>query len=467
MVPRRSRPPLSVFVVLRWGEAALWARSIGRGQRLVLGSGRGAWPLPAEWLPTPSHTLVDHTLPTPAPPRVCLPSAEPRELTPGEDVCWEVGPIRVDVCCSVQDPATNRRLRSRLDRRFAAWWLAAALGHAAVLVALAAAVPRLGMVPELPVDRDELRLVQAGVLGLGEPEFEEPAPTDMLGMYPSPVHLPDGARCGDREDLGGSELLARGRYGIGGPKDNPDPHLSRYREVGSSVQQGEPARVRRSPTAPLDVPSADPDALVAVWGREDSLGTDRHSVRGAMWGDRLDTSPGGDSGKIDVEGGKVKGIEVARHAPTGNSGPPRVVHFQIDVAGGREPGAVEREMATHLVALRGCYRANPESQGDHEGRVDLAFRIGADGVSGDVRAVRTHGVAPAVVACMTNVIDDATFPSGPSTTDVTYPLVLMPGRSDETAVASRPVAPPIVHEPWRSPCGDGRRPAAPVAPCSR
>ena len=376
--------------------------------------------------------------------------------------------MRVDICCCAHDPETHRCLRSRLDRRLVAWWLAAAAAHAALLALLAVAVPRLEEGPEPPVRHDEVWQLQLGIPGLGEPEFEEPAPTDMLGAYPSPVHQPDGARCGGQLDLGGPELVAQGHYGITGPKDNPDPHLARHHQVGARAPQGQAPLLPGSPVAPLDARESDTDTILAAWGRDDSLGTHPRSVQGTMWAEDFGTFPGvDDGGKIHDEGGRVKGVEVVRHARVSRARPPRVVHFQIDVAGEREPAAIERGMVTHLAALRDCYRTNPESQGDSEGRVDLAFRIRADGSSQDARAVRSQGVAPAIVACMTEVIDGLAFPSSHGSADVTYPLLLMPGRSEETVVASRPIAPPIAHEPWRSPCGGGRRPAEPVAPCSR
>ncbi len=91
----------------------------------------------------------------------------------------------------------------------------------------------------------------------------------------------DGGTSGDR-----TRPKAQGRYGVRGPADNPDPHVSREQNeaLGSPYFPGLPS-LRTSW-------GGDANAPTAPWGRDDSLGNDAASARAGMWGDEIAASLG-------------------------------------------------------------------------------------------------------------------------------------------------------------------------------
>jgi len=98
---------------------------------------------------------------------------------------------------------------------------------------------------------------------------------------------------------------SRHRYGVQGPKDNPDPHLARQAALGEAAEFGE---FFRSAT----IGSTDPNAPTATWGRDDSLGRDDKNARGNMYDSVIGNSIGAGglalSGAGEGGGGIGEGI---------------------------------------------------------------------------------------------------------------------------------------------------------------
>src|SRR5262249_48292947 len=67
--------------------------------------------------------------------------------------------------------------------------------------------------------------------------------------------------------------------------DNRDPHLAREAALHNAAQFGLIAVLNAGT-------GGDPNAPTAIWGRDDSLGTDPTSARGKMWGDVIGDSFG-------------------------------------------------------------------------------------------------------------------------------------------------------------------------------
>jgi hypothetical protein len=91
-------------------------------------------------------------------------------------------------------------------------------------------------------------------------------------------HHPPGSR-------GTPTANTRGRYGVAGPQDNPDPHLARVRPIVDIAPE-------EAPIGLTDPASGDTKAYTLPWGREDALGNDAKSARGRIWGETTQDSRG-------------------------------------------------------------------------------------------------------------------------------------------------------------------------------
>lgn len=113
------------------------------------------------------------------------------------------------------------------------------------------------------------------------------------------VPIEDGieTRCGDCTlAMGDSDAdMTNHRYGVAGPADNPDPHVSRLDEGPPG-----PATYVPGPTQPW---SFGTEAPSAPWGRDDALGTDPIDARGSLWGEAIGDKRGdeGLGGRHDRE----------------------------------------------------------------------------------------------------------------------------------------------------------------------
>ncbi len=151
--------------------------------------------------------------------------------------------------------------------------------HAGLLLASAVSVPPLGETPEDAVPSFDTAFFTTSVIAASEPDEDVSAVTaaestpDGLERVDSRCDLERGGSMGKPEAAD-----AHLRYAVQGMPANPDPHVARVpadRGWGYSFD-GWP---RPSEWG------GDPDAPVAVFGRDDSLGNDPRSARGNTWGD--------------------------------------------------------------------------------------------------------------------------------------------------------------------------------------
>ena len=132
-------------------------------------------------------------------------------------------------------------------------------------------------------------------LELDDSEFRRADSTATLARYltvmaekgraPAAGLLADGpdmgnGRCHIGREMGLPEVPVAGRYGVGGPRNNPDPHVASKSDDGELVDSlgAMGSLYANAPSAP--------------WGRQDALGTDVVSARGSMWGDELRNGSG-------------------------------------------------------------------------------------------------------------------------------------------------------------------------------
>jgi len=424
----------SVLIVVLWERDVLHAFNLFPGQRFVLGQAPGAWPFPVELLGARSVTLVDYASELP---RWC-PTG--RTLESGQRASADFGRIRI-LASAQQGGCTNESTcpPPLLDRSIM-YFVASAVAWTLALLASCYSVPLLAQTESWPIVRElalDLRDIQNTD---AEPEANE-APPDAAGAVLPTIHAMQGTNNKGNADMGTTRSRRGARYGVQGPRDNPDPHISR---PVPGLQSAEIAPIG------LVNGSWSEDALAPQrsWGRDTALGIDDLSARGNTRGNDIDTAAGDEESDINVDGGQIKAIDVERAASV--ACPPRVIHTQLKVDGPLPAAAIEQALVSKLESIRSCYRADPASTGDHEGRIDVKIRIDSEGKANLSDTLRADNVAPTTTACILDKISTSTFSVASSTTEVVYPLFLIPSETlPSHAIARLNLAPPIVRSSER------------------
>lgn len=453
-----------VWIVVTWDRDVVHAFSLLPGQQFILGQAPNAWPFPEELLGSSSLTVVDFTGNEP---RLCFPNSQ--KLEPGQSAAIEFGRFRV-VAKSMNVDGEARTLRRRsVDYRPLAYFSGSAAAFLLFLAVTGYVEPELTDIAPLGFRQSLTRVTVPFAETSAEPELDGPVAAMTEDVFPTIQAIRGWSACGGETDMGTSHAIRVARYAVRGPIDNPDPHISR---MGPSAKK----QVKSLPDPELiaaleQAPPLDTAAPSAPWGRDSSLGTDEVSARGNMWGDLIDDAPGDDEslGMGHLDGGKVKRIDVVRGATNSANRPARVLHTQLRVEGPLAAFAVEQAMVSSLEKFRDCYRIDRESQGDHEGRVDVHFEVEADGTSHDPETPRVEHVAPATLACVLDQFKGRRFEASSSKSQVTYPLLFIPGAADvPKPIAQLALAPDIPRDNDPIvPCGGSRRRPKLAGQCKR
>jgi len=419
---------LRVHVVVLWQGDVIHTALLAPGRTFVMGDAEGAWPCPASALGgARSHVLLRvephgaHFLP---------PAGPARWIACGEHASAKLERFTVLASAGVVDGQIRRFRTGRWDARLVATLGVTALAHLTLLALSAFSVPTLDDTALLEPVPELAPVISLALGSFAEPELDVPEPD--IAPEPSEwLYLIDGwARCGNEFEMGTRTLVADGRYGIAGPKDNPDPH--RPSETGPARPALE-ALANLAPATPdASVPEKhkNPHTLTAPWGRETALGTDPESTRAPMYGDTIAESWGEDSdGKRRTLGGTAKLLQVAEAAPDAPRLPPRVVHTGLRVAGALGQTQVSDTMLTQLRAFRACYAASVNDASEQH-RLELTLEIGPDGSVTRGSASDVDSVDPNVVNCMLKAARALRFESASGQTEVTYPLLLIPPAPD-------------------------------------
>lgn len=153
--------------------------------------------------------------------------------------------------------------------------VASVVVHAALLAGAAAAPVALTTEQEAAEpERDPLGHPGMMVVAV----FATPEPYEALDPWPEPA-APSVAHEGDvdAEDR-------QARYGLHGPADNPDPHVSRLELV-------EPRSFDFYAVGNVEVGSGS-EGPKAPWGRDDALGDDPFTARGRMFASEVGDARG-------------------------------------------------------------------------------------------------------------------------------------------------------------------------------
>lgn len=321
--------------------------------------------------------------------------------------------------------------------------------HAGLLAAVYMFMPTLDPTAEDGISDEQKYLIEQYLKAAAEKELEEKETEQVTENVADNKEGGTGTRAkGEEGSMGNPNTKAQGmRYGVKGPKDNPDPHLARQAALRDAAEFGMIGLLNSGM-------GGDPDAPTAPWGRDESLGTDDLSARGNMWGDSIGDSFGagglGLSGIGEGGGGRGEGIglgsigTIGHGAGTGTgqgfgsgSGrlggahrtkPPSVRMGGTSVSGRLPPEVIQRIVRQNFGRFRACYEAGLRNNPNLAGRVAVRFVIGRDGSVGSVGNGGSDLPDGGVVSCVVRAFYGLSFPQPEGgIVTVTYPIIFSPG----------------------------------------
>lgn len=254
----------------------------------------------------------------------------------------------------------------------------------------------------------------------------------------------DGRRHADAEGQMGDPRAAKTnrRFGIEGPRDNPDPHMARERAKEYAAEAGILAVLRSAaPTSPF--------------GRETALGSDPESALGALMGNEIGQSfgydglglhgtgrGGGGTGEGTIGlghlgtigrgagGGRGQGYgrgEGTLHGRPSGDGP-SIRTGTATVGGALSQETIRRYIRRNLAQIRYCYEHELARRPDLAGRVQIQFIINGSGSVTSSRVAGSTMGSPEVEGCVARAVERIAFPAPENggVVIVTYPFMFQP-----------------------------------------
>jgi len=321
--------------------------------------------------------------------------------------------------------------------------------HAGLLAAMAFFMPPMGATDEDGISQDQQTLLSQYLKAAAEKEQEEKKTEEVADTNADNKEGGSGTRAkGEEGSMGNPNTKLTGnRYGVQGPKDNPDPHIARQAALRDAAEFGMIGLLNSGA-------GGDPSAPTAPWGRDDSLGNDPLSARGNMWGNDIGESFGagglGLSGIGEGGGGRGEGIglggigTIGHGAGTGTgqgfgSGhgrlggshrakPPQVRMGATQVSGRLPPEVIQRIVRQNFGRFRLCYENGLRNNPNLQGRVSVRFVIGRDGAVSNVGNGGSDMPDGGVVSCVVRAFYGLSFPQPEGgIVTVTYPIMFSPG----------------------------------------
>jgi hypothetical protein len=323
------------------------------------------------------------------------------------------------------------------------------LMHASLIAMFAFFMPGMRSDDSEAVDRDQIPLMQKLLAAAAEREQDR---------------RPDEAQSSSSSSEGGQGAQAKGesgvagkqnsketghKYGVEGPKNNPDPHLASRAALEEAAKFGMIGLIST-------MSGGDPNAPTAVWGRQESSGTDERSALGNMFGDGIGESIGtgglGLSGLCDGcggggrgEGTGLEGFGGLGHGAGGGPGggigrgvglgrgghtvkPPHVGEG-TSVVNGRLPAEIiQRIVHQNFGRFRLCYENGLKTNPALTGRVAVKFIIDRSGAVSMTADGGSDLPDTSVVQCVVRGFGNLSFPQPDNgMVTVVYPIVFSPG----------------------------------------
>jgi hypothetical protein len=321
--------------------------------------------------------------------------------------------------------------------------------HAGLIAMLAFFMPAMRGDDSEALDRDQILMMQKLLSAAAEREQAEPPPDNSQANAAS-NEGGSGARSKDEEGAAGkTDAKETGhRYGVAGPKDNPDPHLAAKAALEEAAKWGMLGILSSSM-------GGDPNAPTAPWGRETSSGTDEKSAMGNMFGADIGDATGmgglGLTGTGEGGGGRDEGIGMdgfgglghgAGGGPGGGIGrgaglpgrghpvrAPRVRDSgETSVNGRLPPEVIQRVVRQNFGRFRLCYENGIKTNPNLQGRVAVKFIIDRSGAVATALDGGSDLPDQSVVQCVVRGFGNLSFPQPDNgMVTVVYPIVFSPG----------------------------------------
>ncbi len=382
-------------------------------------------------------------------PSVELTGATEIALPHGARASMELGGFVFSVGAVKAGKKSKRRLAAAIDGAIASSFGASFFGAAAVLAAMAAFVPPLGLTDDSGADQDRIYMIQQYLSSAAERERDEQKEvTQDDGQADREGGT--GKRASKEEGKMGSTVSkdTNKRWAKKGPKDNPDPQLASRTDLLREAQTIGMIGLLNSGVA------SDPNAPTAFFGRDDALGKDDVSANGNMWGDQIGDAAGGNglglSGIGEGGGGFGEGVGLGNVGTIGHGaglGPgqgfgnslgrfqkghtpkPRVAMQGVtNVSGRLPPEVIQRVVRQNYGRFRMCYEQGLARNPNLQGRVAVRFVIGRDGAVSNVGNGGSDLPDSGVVSCVISAYYGLSFPSPDNgIVTVVYPISFSPG----------------------------------------
>jgi pSer/pThr/pTyr-binding forkhead associated (FHA) protein len=321
--------------------------------------------------------------------------------------------------------------------------------HMGLVAVFAFFMPHMGLDDTEDLDRDQILMMQKLLNAAAEREQEERDTQEVTEVQPDQKEGGTGTRAkGEEGSMGNPNTRDTGhKYGVQGPKDNPDPHLAKQAALQEAAQFGMIGLIST-------MGGGDPNAPTAPWGREESLGQDEKSARGNMFGDTIGDSFGagglGLSGVGEGGGGRGEGIGLGNFGGLGHGAgtgtgqgignghgrlggghkvmAPRIREGATSVNGRLPPEVIQRIVRQNFGRFRLCYENGMKNNPNLQGRVTVKFVIDRSGAVAMTADGGSDLPDQGVVQCVVRGFGNLSFPQpeGGMVT-VVYPIMFNPG----------------------------------------
>lgn len=321
--------------------------------------------------------------------------------------------------------------------------------HVGIVASMAFFMPSMGNEDAEAIDRDQLLLMQKMLNAAAEREQEEKQTEQQPDQNADNKEGGTGTRAkGEEGSMGNPNTNATNkRYGVQGPKDNPDPHLARQAALKEAQEFGMIGLINVGA-------GGDPNAPTAPWGREDSSGNDPLSARGNMWGDAIGDAFGagglGLSGVGEGGGGRGEGIGLGNIGTLGHGAgtgtgqgfgsghgrlggahqtkAPSLRQGATQVNGRLPPEVIQRIVRQNFGRFRLCYENGMRNNPTLSGRVSVKFVIDRSGAVSTASDGGSELPDQGVISCVVRGFGNLSFPQPEGgIVTVVYPIIFSPG----------------------------------------
>jgi hypothetical protein len=379
--------------------------------------------------------------------------AQSLELEAGVEYTVSAGSLSLRVFGVQKEVKVGTGIVSRLGEAAYKQIGASLLLHAGIIGSLAFFMPAMGVEEAEAAERDQVLMMQKLLTASADREPEPKTAASDGAQSESGGEAAQAAKAAEGKAGSTTAKAKNARWAKEGPKDNPNPQLSRAMERSAAKDFGI--------IGTLNAGAFRDSAPANLWGSDAALGRDSQSASGIMFGDTLADSQGsgafGMQGAEEGGGRNSVGIGLSEHGGLldigagncmgpdckggwgGRGGPTRVAGTHVAKApsaisgvtevNGRIPKeAIQRIVRQNFGRFTACYQTGLRSNPSLTGRVAVRFTIDRNGAVGLTQDGGSDLPDQSVRSCVVRSFAGLSFPApeGGMVT-VTYPIMFTPG----------------------------------------